>query len=509
MNEKLAGLTLLAFANGAPDMFSTYIAMDNGSTSLAIGELLGSANFALTVVFGSMMIVQPFQVDYKTFIRDVSLFAVLITISLLFLWDGKIAYWESIAMCLLYVCYILLSIFFPEKFIDPEQNSEAIQDGQYPSEGDINDSGSILSNESLSNRDPNFERSVENLESGLILRLLLPDSLKLAMKSMDTKNSNKHNMMFNGGSLANHHHVHFDEENNIDGLPDLSESRQESNSNTVSIEVIQECIKGPKSIDSQIASEDDNENTSLLPSTLKFTTSHQDHFYASSSGSLECNSPIEFAHSTNSERLSANFPERDPIHGPTLLDKVVPALAFNRDHSYEFLFTLLTLPLVVPFNLIIPTPPNGEFKYAKSASTLTEWQEEELSQRIQLFHLQVFVTPFIFCEELSRVSLLSALGLVLINFVFQRFICPNFYKRHFNLLSCFVGFITTLNMITFVASEIVTILENIGLIYHIQESILGMTILSIGNSIGDLITNVTLASQGLGLTGLHASSFLF
>ncbi|GME83637.1 unnamed protein product [Ambrosiozyma monospora] len=369
MNEKLSGLTLLAFANGAPDMFSTYIAMDNGSTALAIGELLGSANFALTVVFGSMMIVRPFKVDYNTFIRDVSLFAVLITISLLFLWDGKIAFWESIALCLLYVCYIILSFYSPEKFIDPEQNSDAIQDEQDPSDGNISDSGSFLSNGSFSNRDPNFERSVENLESGLSLRLSLVDSLKLAIKSMDTKISNEPNEMANSGSLENsfHHSGHFDEENNIDDLLDPSKLHKKTHSRTVSIEVAQELTNGPKIpeivIDSEITSEDDNAYTGLLQSNFDFPTGSQDHLFVSSSGGSACDMSIQSANSINSQILSVICPEHSPLHEPTLMDKLVPDLAFNRDHPYEFLLTLLTLPLVVPFNLIIPTPPNDEFTF--------------------------------------------------------------------------------------------------------------------------------------------------
>ncbi|QPG74552.1 hypothetical protein FOA43_001883 [Brettanomyces nanus] len=98
LDEKMAGITLLALANGAPDISSTYAAMRSNSTSLAIGELLGSANFELTMVIGCMALVKPFTVQYSNVLKDLVIFAVLILLSLMFLSDGKITLVESILM---------------------------------------------------------------------------------------------------------------------------------------------------------------------------------------------------------------------------------------------------------------------------------------------------------------------------------------------------------------------------------------------------------------------------
>ncbi|KAJ1944274.1 hypothetical protein EC988_006027, partial [Linderina pennispora] len=48
--ESIAGVTLLAFGNGAPDLFGTYNAVKAGSGALAIGQLVGSASFITSVV---------------------------------------------------------------------------------------------------------------------------------------------------------------------------------------------------------------------------------------------------------------------------------------------------------------------------------------------------------------------------------------------------------------------------------------------------------------------------
>ncbi|KAK4998720.1 hypothetical protein LTR66_002112 [Elasticomyces elasticus] len=76
MSESMAGVTLLAFGNGSPDVFSTFAAMSTNSGSLAIGELMGAAGFITAVVAGSMALVRPFKVAKKSFVRDVCFFIV-------------------------------------------------------------------------------------------------------------------------------------------------------------------------------------------------------------------------------------------------------------------------------------------------------------------------------------------------------------------------------------------------------------------------------------------------
>ncbi|CAG8791459.1 30900_t:CDS:2, partial [Gigaspora margarita] len=50
LSESVAGVTFLAFGNGSPDLFSTFSAMTHESGPLAIGELIGAANFITSVV---------------------------------------------------------------------------------------------------------------------------------------------------------------------------------------------------------------------------------------------------------------------------------------------------------------------------------------------------------------------------------------------------------------------------------------------------------------------------
>ncbi|KAI8982726.1 Sodium/calcium exchanger protein-domain-containing protein [Trametes punicea] len=106
LDENVAGVTFLAFGNGSPDMFATFSAMRSDSGGLAIGELLGAAAFITSCVVGSMCIIKPFKVIRGPFLRDVGFFTVAVSILLVVLWDNKLEAWEASAMVILYVVYV-------------------------------------------------------------------------------------------------------------------------------------------------------------------------------------------------------------------------------------------------------------------------------------------------------------------------------------------------------------------------------------------------------------------
>ncbi|GMK54472.1 hypothetical protein CspeluHIS016_0110580 [Cutaneotrichosporon spelunceum] len=110
LSETTAGVTLLAFGNGSPDVFSTFVAMREGTFGLAAGELIGAATFITSIVVGSIAMVKPFQVPRYPFIRDIAFFMVAV---LMFMWtlaDGHLTLRESGAMIGLYALYVVVVI---------------------------------------------------------------------------------------------------------------------------------------------------------------------------------------------------------------------------------------------------------------------------------------------------------------------------------------------------------------------------------------------------------------
>ena len=106
--EDVAGATMVGWANGAPDLFSTFASLKAGSGSLAVGELIGAASFICSVVAGSMVLVKPFKVGKYNFFRDVGFFTVAVAFALGILRDGHIHKWEAQIMIALYATYVML-----------------------------------------------------------------------------------------------------------------------------------------------------------------------------------------------------------------------------------------------------------------------------------------------------------------------------------------------------------------------------------------------------------------
>ncbi|KAH0566114.1 hypothetical protein GP486_000475 [Trichoglossum hirsutum] len=112
MSESTAGVTLLAFGNGSPDVFSTLAAMNTHSGSLAVGELIGAASFITAVVAGSMALVRPFKVARRSFVRDVGFFIFSASFSIWFLADGRLQLWECALMVGFYAFYVLMIVIW-------------------------------------------------------------------------------------------------------------------------------------------------------------------------------------------------------------------------------------------------------------------------------------------------------------------------------------------------------------------------------------------------------------
>ncbi|KAM9393408.1 mitochondrial sodium/calcium exchanger protein isoform 1-T1 [Pholidichthys leucotaenia] len=70
--------------------------------------------------------------------------------------------------------------------------------------------------------------------------------------------------------------------------------------------------------------------------------------------------------------------------------------------------------------------------------------------------------------------------------------CPPKYHLLFALL----GFVVSALLISAAASEVVSLLHMLGVVLRLSNTVLGLTLLAWGNSIGDLFSDITIARQG-------------
>lgn len=127
ISESLAGVTILAFGNGAPDLFT---AMSAGSEDAVttMSPLLGSALFISTVVVGlSTFASKPdlqIKVTSSLFLRDLALFiAMNIYLLVVLLVIKDITYVIAFSFLFIYVVYVIL-VVIQSKFTNEEDDEE-------------------------------------------------------------------------------------------------------------------------------------------------------------------------------------------------------------------------------------------------------------------------------------------------------------------------------------------------------------------------------------------------
>lgn len=81
-----------------------YHAIGSNSLNLAIAELIGASLFIMTVVVGTIAIIEPFNVPKNLFIRDCMMYIMVFALVVISLIIGELT---SIICILLVSCYII------------------------------------------------------------------------------------------------------------------------------------------------------------------------------------------------------------------------------------------------------------------------------------------------------------------------------------------------------------------------------------------------------------------
>ncbi|KAJ2382954.1 hypothetical protein GGI23_007254 [Coemansia sp. RSA 2559] len=88
------------------------------------------------------------------------------------------------------------------------------------------------------------------------------------------------------------------------------------------------------------------------------------------------------------------------------------------------------------------------------------------------------------------------------NYLIRRFSFSTYWLQI--ALPCFAGFACGLVWVSIIADEIVSITQALGLMLGMTEEILGLTVVGFGNSLGDLVTNLTLTRMGYPMMAVSA-----
>lgn len=103
---RLAGVTLMAWGNGAPDIFSSIAAVKNDEYLLALGGQLGAGMFIGTVVVACVLKAGDGASMRGALIRDVSSYALAVIATTAVIASGKVTVWKAALLLTLYVVFV-------------------------------------------------------------------------------------------------------------------------------------------------------------------------------------------------------------------------------------------------------------------------------------------------------------------------------------------------------------------------------------------------------------------
>ncbi|KAL4503332.1 hypothetical protein ABPG72_000938 [Tetrahymena utriculariae] len=114
LSESVAGVTLLALGNGAPDVITAIIAGgdDDGGISIAIGSIFGAGIFVTTATLSAVIFHgKSIKIDKKTFMRDMVFYLLGCIVILIYAIIGKVNIIMSSIFMSIYLIFIAIVIY--------------------------------------------------------------------------------------------------------------------------------------------------------------------------------------------------------------------------------------------------------------------------------------------------------------------------------------------------------------------------------------------------------------
>ncbi|XP_012222241.1 mitochondrial sodium/calcium exchanger protein-like [Linepithema humile] len=109
LSDNIAGVTILAFGNGAPDIFTSLVSRGD-KPIIMFTELIGAGVFVTSMIAGSVAIIKPFKVSLRSLMRDACFYIVSVCWISYVVWDEMIYLWEAVSFILIYALFIVVVV---------------------------------------------------------------------------------------------------------------------------------------------------------------------------------------------------------------------------------------------------------------------------------------------------------------------------------------------------------------------------------------------------------------
>lgn len=480
LNDNFAGVTLVALANGGPDIFCAIIGLTStGNASLSMSALLGGSLFVSSVVLGSVAILCPCNVNGLYFMRDATF---------LFMTVGTVAYlgsrksvdiFSAISLCLLYLIYLVAVVVTP-CIEHRHSNQQRDQPDDTLSRGKLRQSAmwtQYLSDEAVGEYSPPIHARISSSKpqspgeqpGGYKFLIFdeyvdyqptrpVPDDKELfgqyPKRESMTGRSNEATMNLPGESQ----NQSFASEIIWDFHPD--ENRQ----STAKKPLMSEKSKFPLDGVANRSAEMNQLQESLLVGTSDDIVPHESR---SGRFSLVSTARHEFSNFRLIRRLVKKWSESTTFQKIQLIAEYpfVTAMELSITTTHEEMWNkrnAVIQPLVVPIFMPVVF---GQSHY--------------------LFTIQ-FAIGYVVCVIISALLLFFSTN--------SHPPCHPIFLHTWSFLGC----ILCVTWIFLLSGELVFCLTSVGRILNIPSFYLGLTILAWGNSVGDFFANLAIAKKGLG-----------
>ncbi|CAJ0941493.1 unnamed protein product, partial [Mesorhabditis belari] len=459
ISESIAGVTFMAFGNGAPDIFgaiASVLSTPKPKAGFAVGELLGAGTFVTLCVTATIVFTKQFKAAVFETIRDLSFYLLALGwILFVFIYDKNIYLFEPLVCLGIYGCYVGTVVF--SHFLHKRRKA-ARRASRRSSHFSRN--ASVRPNIAINDTDKNYT-------DGPPVHII-----SAAVDRIAAANGN----LLNGV-----------EKENPNPVPKPGDLRRLS----VSLYARRRSQTSRKSTD---------KSNNLHPGVYHNEAHHGD----SDSDSEEM---IWVGHhlisaSANRSRAQSIIPPAE-IHSAKSLfadiyHHLLPISSEDWDDAGYFgkFMLIISVPLTIAFCLTIPLVDQA---WSKPVALLHAFFAPQFFLfAIQDWNLQPFDgSPGLWAYALVF-SLIVEILLILYTTVQHE---PRFYKQ----LSSYAGFLMSISWIYLVANEVVSVVTMLGVISQLSHELLGLTILAWANSIGDLIADVAVVKQGYSNMALAAA----
>ncbi|XP_038601608.1 sodium/potassium/calcium exchanger 3 [Tachyglossus aculeatus] len=110
LSEDVAGATFMAAGSSAPELFTSVIGVFITKGDVGVGTIVGSAVFNILCIIGvcGLFAGQVVALSSWCLLRDSTYYTLSVVALIVFIYDEKVSWWESLVLVLMYLLYIVI-----------------------------------------------------------------------------------------------------------------------------------------------------------------------------------------------------------------------------------------------------------------------------------------------------------------------------------------------------------------------------------------------------------------